>query len=187
MSSDKAVRPTNYMGATKRVSELVCQSYKKNIKKTKFSIVRFGNVMGSSGSVIPKFDEQIRNGGPLTVTDENVTRFFMTIQEAAQLVVQSVSLAKGNDIFILDMGKPVKIIDLAKKMIFLKGFSPYLEKDTKNHLDLNSKYISIKITGLKTGEKLYEELMFENRPLKTKHPRIFYVNEKNMPSSNIKN
>ena len=94
VSSDKAVRPTNYMGATKRVSELVCQSYKKNIKKTKFSIVRFGNVMGSSGSVIPKFDEQIRNGGPLTVTDENVTRFFMTIQEAAQLVVQSISLAK---------------------------------------------------------------------------------------------
>ncbi len=183
VSSDKAVRPTNYMGATKRVSELVCQSYKKNIKKTKFSIVRFGNVMGSSGSVIPKFDEQIRNGGPLTVTDEKVTRFFMTIQEAAQLVVQSISLAKGNDIFILDMGKPVKIIDLAKKMIFLKGFSPCLEKDTKNHLDLNSKYISIKITGLKTGEKLHEELMFENKPLKTEHPRIFFVNEKNMPSS----
>tara|TARA_Y100000022_G_scaffold200526_1_gene216300 strand:+ start:1970 stop:3850 length:1881 start_codon:yes stop_codon:yes gene_type:complete len=183
VSSDKAVRPTNYMGATKRVSELVCQSYKKNNKKTKFSIVRFGNVMGSSGSVIPKFDEQIRNGGPLTVTDEKVTRFFMTIQEAAQLVVQSISLAKGNDIFILDMGKPVKIIDLAKKMIFLKGFSPCLEKDTKNHLDLNSKYISIKITGLKTGEKLHEELMFENKPLKTEHPRIFFVNEKNMPSS----
>ena len=107
----------------------------------------------------------------------------MTIEEAAQLVIQSVALAKGKDIFILDMGNPVKILDLAKKMIFLKGFSPYLEKDTKNHLDLNSKYISIKITGLKTGEKLHEELMFENRPLKTKHPRIFYVNEKNMPSS----
>ena len=139
--------------------------------------------MGSSGSVIPKFDEQIKIGGPVTVTDKNVTRFFMTIQEAAQLVVQSISLAKGNDIFILDMGKPVKIIDLAKKMIYLKGFTPYFKKNSKKDIALKNKYVSINIIGLKNGEKLHEELMFENKPVKTKHPRIFSVNENIMPSS----
>ncbi|MAJ15074.1 MAG: nucleoside-diphosphate sugar epimerase [SAR116 cluster bacterium] len=180
VSSDKAVRPTNFMGATKRVSELICQSYKANVKKTKFSIVRFGNVMGSSGSVIPKFEEQIKTGGPLTVTNKTVTRFFMTIQEAAQLVIQSMSLAKGNDIFILDMGKPIKILELAKKMIFLKGFTPFLDENRENSTYKKRKNIKIKITGLKRGEKLYEELMFENHPIKTIHPRIFSVNEKNM-------
>ena len=160
VSSDKAVKPTNYMGATKRVSELICQSF--NNTNTKFSIVRFGNVMGSSGSVIPKFDAQIKSGSDVTVTDKNVSRFFMTIQEAAQLVIQSMSLAKGNDIFILDMGKPIKILDLAKKMILLKGFKPLLLEDATKNSPNDEKIIKIKITGLKKGEKLHEELMFNN-------------------------
>ena len=177
ISSDKAVRPTNYMGATKRVAELICQSFQKSKSKTNFSLVRFGNVIGSSGSVIPKFDNQIKNGGPVTVTHKDVERYFMTIQEAAQLVIQSVTLAKGNDIFILDMGTPIKIIDLAKKMISLKGFMPYL-KMKKNENNIQSqKKIQIIVTGLNKGEKLYEELMFDNNPIKTLHPRIMLVNE----------
>lgn len=177
ISSDKAVRPTNYMGATKRVAELICQSFQKSKSKTNFSLVRFGNVIGSSGSVIPKFDNQIKNGGPVTVTHKDVERYFMTIQEAAQLVIQSVTLAKGNDIFILDMGTPIKIIDLAKKMISLKGFMPYL-KMKKNENNIQSqKKIQIVVTGLNKGEKLYEELMFDNNPIKTLHPRIMLVNE----------
>ena len=177
ISSDKAVRPTNYMGATKRVAELICQSFQKSKSKTNFSLVRFGNVIGSSGSVIPKFDNQIKNGGPVTVTHKDVERYFMTIQEAAQLVIQSVALAKGNDIFILDMGKPIKIIDLAKKMISLKGFMPYL-KIKKNETNIQSqKKIQILVTGLNKGEKLYEELMFDDNSFKTLHPRIMLVNE----------
>ena len=184
ISSDKAVRPTNYMGATKRVAELICQSFQKSKSKTNFSLVRFGNVIGSSGSVIPKFDNQIKNGGPVTVTHKDVERYFMTIQEAAQLVIQSVTLAKGNDIFILDMGTPIKIIDLAKKMISLKGFMPYL-KIKKNENNIQSqKKIQIVVTGLNKGEKLYEELMFDNNPIKTLHPRIMLVNEVSLNKKN---
>ena len=182
ISSDKAVRPTNYMGATKRVAELICQSHHKKDTLTKFSIVRFGNVIGSSGSVIPKFESQIKNGGPVTVTHENVKRYFMTIKEAAELVIQSVALAKGNDIFILDMGQPIKIIDLAKKIISLKGLIPYisLNKDQKSKYPKNDKIIEIKFSGLKKGEKMFEELMVEDTPKKTSHPRIFLVSEKSL-------
>ena len=147
ISSDKAVRPTNYMGATKRVAELICQSYHKKNTFTKFSIVRFGNVIGSSGSVIPKFESQIKNGGPVTVTHKNVKRYFMTIKEAAQLVIQSIALAKGNDIFILDMGQPIKIIDLAKKIISLKGLIPYISMNNnqRSKYPEKDKFIEIKL------------------------------------------
>lgn len=157
ISTDKAVKPSNIMGASKKLAELICQSlHKKN--KTFFSIVRFGNVLGSSGSVIPKFKEQIENGGPITVTHPEITRFFMSIPEAAKLVLHASSLSKGGDIFILDMGKPIKISDLAKDMINLSTNNP-------------SK-IKIKYTGLRPGEKLYEELLEEN--------------EKSLPTSNSK-
>tara|TARA_A100001035_G_scaffold241119_1_gene206932 strand:- start:2908 stop:4779 length:1872 start_codon:yes stop_codon:yes gene_type:complete len=175
ISSDKAVRPTNIMGATKRLSEMIVQSLADKVKKeekvTIFSSVRFGNVLGSSGSVIPLFKEQIKSGGPLTITHEEVTRYFMTIEEAAQLVIQSSVLAKGGDVFILDMGKPIKIIDLAEQMIHLSGFTI---KDKNN---VNGE-IEIKITGLKDGEKLYEELLIGESSESTIHPLIFKANEK---------
>ena len=124
ISSDKAVRPTNIMGATKRIAELICQSLYNRQKNTKFSIVRFGNVIGSSGSVIPLFENQIKNGGPLTITHKKIERYFMTINEAVGLVIQSSAMSEGKDIFVLDMGKPVKIIDLAFRMVKLMGFEP---------------------------------------------------------------
>lgn len=182
ISSDKAVRPTNVMGATKRICELICKSFEKKINSTKFSIVRFGNVMGSSGSVIPKFNKQIDNGGPVTVTHKDIKRYFMTIEEAAQLVIQSISFAKGQDIFILDMGKPIKVIDLAKKMIFLRGLTPII--NNKRNFQ-KQKEIEITITGLNKGEKLYEELMLENKPIKTGHPRIFSTQEKNLSNTEL--
>ena len=177
ISTDKAVRPTNIMGATKRMAELSLQAFhEKNItqseieNKTKFSIVRFGNVLDSSGSVIPKFRDQIKNGGPITLTHIDITRYFMTITEAAQLVIQAGAMGKGGDVFILDMGNPIKIYDLALKMIELSGLS--LKSSTNKKGD-----IEIKITGLRPGEKLYEELLLSNNPSKTKHPKIFRSNE----------
>ena len=156
ISTDKAVRPTNIMGATKRVTELYAQNV--NSKKTEIVAVRFGNVLGSSGSVIPKFQYQIEQGGPITVTDAEMTRYFMLIPEACQLVLQAASIAKGNELFILDMGEPVKILDLAKKMIQIYG------KENE---------VKIEFTGLRPGEKLYEELMFDESDTKTKYESIF--------------
>ncbi len=177
VSTDKAVRPTNIMGATKRIAELSLQALDEkthllsDIKnKTRFSIVRFGNVLDSSGSVIPKFRYQIKNGGPITLTHLDITRYFMTINEAAQLVIQAGAMAKGGDVFVLDMGKPIKIYDLALKMIELSGLS------LKNSSNLKGD-IEIKITGLRPGEKLYEELLLSENPIKTKHPKIFRSRE----------
>ncbi len=178
ISSDKAVRPTNYMGATKRLSELICQSLADKFKTTKFSIVRFGNVIGSSGSVIPVFEKQILNGGPLTVTHKNVTRYFMTIKEAAQLVIQTCSLGKSGDVFVLDMGKAIKIIDLAIKMANLHGLTPYFKK---KKLTNKNQDIKVEVTGLRAGEKLYEELLINNNSKKTVHPRIMVAKEDYIP------
>lgn len=159
ISTDKAVRPTNVMGATKRVTELYAQNI--DSKETEIVAVRFGNVLGSSGSVIPKFKYQIEHGGPVTVTHPKMTRFFMLIPEACQLVLQAASIAKGSELFILDMGEPVKIVDLAEKMIQLYG------KEDE---------VQIKFTGLRPGEKLYEELMLDESEQKTKYESIFITN-----------
>jgi len=173
ISTDKAVRPTNVMGATKRLAEMILQAMAKNTNKeddTIFSMVRFGNVLDSSGSVVPLFRKQIQDGGPLTLTHLEVTRYFMTIPEAAQLVIQAGSMAQGGDVFVLDMGQPVKIADLARHMIELSGFEV---KDDKNP----EGDIAIEVTGLRSGEKLYEELLIGDSPEPTDHPRIFRANE----------
>ena len=174
ISSDKAVRPTNIMGATKRIAELICLSLYNSQQNTKFSIVRFGNVIGSSGSVIPLFENQIKDGGPLTITHKKIERYFMTINEAVGLVIQSSAMSEGKDIFVLDMGKPVKIIDLAFRMVKLMGFEPTI---FKRKSEKNSKFILIKFIGLRAGEKLYEELFLDNQSIKTSHPRIFKTYE----------
>ena len=159
ISTDKAVNPTNVMGASKRVAEIYIQSLSE-ISETQFITTRFGNVLGSAGSVIPRFKKQIENGMPVTVTDENITRFFMTIPEACQLVLEACKMGKGGEIFIFDMGKPVKIAELAKKMIRLSGLEP--EKDIK-----------IQYTGLRPGEKLFEELLNkQENTIATHHPKI---------------
>ena len=166
ISSDKAVRPTNVMGATKRLAEICVQSiFDNQNQQSKFSIVRFGNVLESSGSVIPKFKKQIKEGGPVTLTHPDVTRYFMTITEASQLVIQAGSMAEKCEVYILDMGESVKIKNLIDKMIKLSGLSI---KDSKN-LDGD---IEIKIIGLRPGEKLYEELLIGNNPQKTFHEKI---------------
>ena len=165
ISTDKAVRPTNVMGASKRMAELYCQGLASTNPKTQISIVRFGNVLGSSGSVVPLFKKQIAQGGPVTVTHPEVTRYFMTIPEAAQLVIQAGAMGTGGDVFLLDMGEPVKIVDLAKQMIRLSGFRP---------IDVNGVGdIEIQFTGLRPGEKLYEELLIDQDGVeKTGHERI---------------
>ena len=167
VSTDKAVRPTNVMGASKRIAELCLQSLYHNseTKKTKFSIVRFGNVLDSSGSVIPRFRKQIRNGGPVTLTHPDVTRYFMTMTEAAQLVIQAGAMAKGCDVFVLNMGNPVKIKDLINKMVKLTGLSIIDEKNSEGD-------IKIEIIGLRPGEKLFEELLLGENPQTTEHPKI---------------
>ena len=171
ISTDKAVRPTNVMGASKRMAELYCQALASTNPKTQISIVRFGNVLGSSGSVVPLFKKQIATGGPVTVTHPDVTRYFMTIPEAAQLVIQAGAMGTGGDVFLLDMGEPVKIVDLAKQMIRLSGFKPM---DEKGHGD-----IEIQFTGLRPGEKLYEELLIDHGNVEcTNHQRILKAFEK---------
>jgi FlaA1/EpsC-like NDP-sugar epimerase len=181
VSSDKAVRPTNIMGASKRISELILQAIaaEQNGTGTCFSMVRFGNVLGSSGSVVPLFRNQIRNGGPVTVTHKDVTRYFMTIPEAAQLVIQAGAMAEGGDVFLLDMGEPVKIIDLARRMIELSGL-------TLKDRDNPDADIEIVFTGLRPGEKLYEELLIADNPMPTMHPRIFKAHEYYYPMDKLK-
>ncbi|QZP23891.1 polysaccharide biosynthesis protein [Pseudomonas sp. DR208] len=184
ISTDKAVRPTNVMGSTKRLAELTLQALSQEVapvlfgeksnvsrvNKTRFTMVRFGNVLGSSGSVIPLFYKQIKSGGPLTVTHPKITRYFMTIPEAAQLVIQAGSMGQGGDVFVLDMGEPVKIIELAEKMIHLSGLSVRSEKNP--HGD-----ISVEFSGLRPGEKLYEELLIGDNVVATPHPMIMSANE----------
>ncbi len=184
ISTDKAVRPTNVMGSTKRLAEMTLQALSRElapvlfgdtsnvsrVNKTRFTMVRFGNVLGSSGSVIPLFHKQIQLGGPLSVTHPKITRYFMTIPEAAQLVIQAGSMGQGGDVFVLDMGKPVKIVELAEKMIHLSGLSVRSEKNP--HGD-----IAIEFTGLRPGEKLYEELLIGDNVAATLHPMIMTASE----------
>ena len=170
VSTDKAVRPTNIMGASKRLAEMCLQALAAHASGTRFCMVRFGNVLGSSGSVVPKFRQQIQEGGPITLTHPEVTRFFMTIPEAAQLVIQAGAMAKGGDVFVLDMGQSVKIMDLAQRMIELSGLSLRHEQNSDGDIE-------IEITGLRPGEKLYEELLIGDDPRPTLHPRIMKAHE----------
>jgi FlaA1/EpsC-like NDP-sugar epimerase len=173
ISTDKAVRPTNVMGASKRFSELILQAFSDENSSTCFSMVRFGNVLDSTGSVVPLFREQIKKGGPVTVTHRNITRYFMSIPEAVQLVLQAGAMAKGGDVFVLDMGDPIKILDLAYRMIHLSGLKPI---DTENP----SGDIKIKFTGLRPGEKLYEELLIGDDVIQSEHPRIMQAREEKL-------
>jgi FlaA1/EpsC-like NDP-sugar epimerase len=197
ISTDKAVRPTNIMGASKRLAEMVLQALADGSPRyardddtnvtaspipvtasaakqsTTFSIVRFGNVLGSSGSVVPLFREQIKNGGPITLTHADITRYFMTIPEAAQLVIQAGAMGQGGDVFVLDMGEPVKIIDLARRMVELSGLTVREEADPSGDIELA-------VTGLRPGEKLYEELLIGDNPKPTQHPRIMKAQEQFM-------
>jgi len=187
ISTDKAVRPTNVMGSTKRLAEMALQALSSetapvlygqagvnHVNRTRFTMVRFGNVLGSSGSVIPLFREQIRRGGPVTVTHPKITRYFMTIPEAAQLVLQAGSMGQGGDVFVLDMGSPVQIVELAKKMIHLSGLSVRSESNPAGD-------IAIQFTGLRPGEKLYEELLIGDNVTPTQHPMIMSANEACLP------
>lgn len=174
ISTDKAVRPTNIMGATKRVAELVIQALDEQCGEVTFSAVRFGNVIGSSGSVIPLFRDQIKNGGPVTVTHPEITRFFMTVAEAAQLVIQAGALGRGGDIFVLDMGKPVKIDQMARHMIRLSGLT--VADDLHPDGDIEIVY-----PGLRSGEKLYEELLIDGNVSVTRHTRIMCAEESSLP------
>ncbi|BCG23491.1 nucleotide sugar epimerase/dehydratase WbpM [Pseudomonas tohonis] len=188
ISTDKAVRPTNVMGGTKRLAEMVLQALSREaapvllgekagvnqVNKTRFTMVRFGNVLGSSGSVIPLFREQIKRGGPVTVTHPNITRYFMTIPEAAQLVIQAGSMGQGGDVFVLDMGQPAKIAELAEKMIHLSGLSVRNEDNPNGD-------VAIEFTGLRPGEKLYEELLIGENVSPTDHPMIMRANEEHLP------
>ncbi|MFN4354451.1 polysaccharide biosynthesis protein [Parvibaculum sp.] len=189
VSTDKAVRPTNIMGASKRLAELVLQAFDNeqrslgadsakggNRRGTCFSMVRFGNVLGSSGSVVPLFRQQIRNGGPITLTHPEVTRFFMTIPEAAQLVIQAGAMARGGDVFLLDMGEPVRVADLARRMVALSGLSIRDESNPDGDIE-------IEVVGLRPGEKLYEELLIGDNPEKTDHVRIMKAHEACLPWS----
>lgn len=174
ISTDKAVRPTNIMGTTKRLAEMVLQALAQQGGKTRYSMVRFGNVLGSSGSVVPLFREQIAAGGPITITHPDITRYFMTIPEAAQLVVQAGAMAEGGDVFLLDMGAPVKIVDLARNMVELSGRT--LREERAPHGD-----IALEFVGLRAGEKLFEELLIGERPMPTEHRRIMRSTEDHLP------
>jgi FlaA1/EpsC-like NDP-sugar epimerase len=193
VSTDKAVRPTNVMGSTKRLSEMVLQALSREgapvllgaadnvpcLNKTRFTMVRFGNVLGSSGSVIPVFHRQIKAGGPITVTHPNITRYFMTIPEAAQLVIQAGSMGQGGDVFVLDMGEPVKIVELAEKMVYLSGLSVRSEHNPYGD-------IALEFTGLRPGEKLYEELLIGDDVSATRHPMIMSAHEEYYPWETLK-
>ena len=190
ISTDKAVRPTNIMGASKRLAEMVLQAMNKNLNGisanenseqpvTCFSMVRFGNVLGSSGSVVPLFREQIKKGGPVTLTHQDITRYFMTIPEAAQLVIQAGAMGEGGDVFVLDMGEPVRIYDLARRMIELSGLSLRNVDDPQGDIE-------IAVTGLRPGEKLFEELLIGNNPQATVHPRIMKADEDFLPLNLLK-
>jgi FlaA1/EpsC-like NDP-sugar epimerase len=174
VSTDKAVRPTNVMGATKRAAELILQALDQTSPATRFAMVRFGNVLGTSGSVVPVFERQIRAGGPITVTDRRITRYFMTAGEAAELVVQAGAMARGGEVFVLDMGQPVRIVDLARHMIELAG----LRVRDARRLDGGIEIVEI---GLRPGEKLYEELLIGDTSATTAHPRIFKAAEALLP------
>ena len=190
ISTDKAVRPANIMGATKRLAEMLLQSLNEikseadspthnqcnsvTVTNTCFSMVRFGNVLGSSGSVVPLFREQIKNGGPITLTHSEITRYFMTIPEAAQLVIQAGAMGSGGDVFVLNMGEPVRIYDLASRIVELSGLTLRNERNPKGDIE-------IKVTGLRPGEKLYEELLIGDNPEPTQHPRIMKAQEKFIP------
>jgi FlaA1/EpsC-like NDP-sugar epimerase len=176
ISTDKAVRPTNVMGATKRFCELLLQA--QNNTDLVFTMVRFGNVLGSSGSVIPIFKKQIFKGGPVTVTSKDATRYFMTIKEASELVIQAASMAKGGEVFLLDMGSPINIYQLAEKMIEAYGYS-----NNSNE----SNYIEIKVTGLRPGEKIIEELLIDNNPQQTQHKNIFKSKEPKFSINDMEN
>ena len=179
ISTDKAVRPTNVMGASKRIAELILQALAMEDVKTVFSMVRFGNVLGSSGSVVPLFRKQIAEGGPVTVTHNDITRYFMTIPEASQLVIQAGAMGKGGDVFVLDMGEPIRIVDLAVKMIHLSGFSV---KDAEHP----NGDIAIHFSGLRPGEKLYEELLIGDSVQGTQHSRIMKATEDRLTWSELK-
>ncbi|PDS43518.1 polysaccharide biosynthesis protein [Rhizobium anhuiense] len=174
ISTDKAVRPTNVMGASKRLAEMVLQALAAESTtdrlQTNFSMVRFGNVLGSSGSVVPLFRQQIKEGGPVTLTHPDITRYFMTISEASQLVIQAGAMAEGGDVFLLDMGEPVRIADLARKMVELSGLTVRDEDNAEGDIELS-------VTGLRPGEKLYEELLIGDNPETTEHPRIMKARE----------
>lgn len=194
ISTDKAVRPTNVMGATKRLAEMVLQSLSESnptlsvedtisstlstMPRTTFSMVRFGNVLGSSGSVVPLFRKQIKAGGPITLTHADITRYFMTIPEAAQLVIQAGAMGAGGDVFVLDMGQPVRIYDLAKRLVELSGLSVVTLENPDGDID-------IAITGLRPGEKLFEELLIGNEPKPTQHQRIMQANEEFLPWADL--
>jgi len=175
VSTDKAVRPTSTMGATKRFAEMILQGLAaRGSGKTRFTMVRFGNVLGSSGSVVPLFRKQIQKGGPVTVTDEKIIRYFMTIPEAAQLVIQAGAMGQGGDVFVLDMGEPIKILDMARRMIHLSGFE--IKDESRPEGDIEIVY-----TGLRPGEKLYEELLIGEKVIPTQHPLIMSANEDGLP------
>lgn len=182
ISTDKAVNPTNFMGASKRIAEIICQTLPNKKSNTSFAIVRFGNVLSSSGSVVPLFKKQIASNGPITVTHPDITRYFMTIKEAAQLVIQAGSMSLGKDVFVLDMGRPIKITDLAKKMVSLSGLTPILhgEQQPRNG------EIEIRFTGLRPGEKMFEELFYDSPILPTEHPLIHKTLEKKISKRELK-
>ena len=184
VSTDKAVNPTNIMGASKRLAERACQMMGIKQSKTRFSVVRFGNVLGSSGSVVPLFKKQIAAGGPLTLTHPDVTRYFMTVAEAVQLVLQASSLAKDSEVFVLNMGRPVKIRDLAFKMVQLSGLRPHLEGEGDTSEAKGD--IAIRIVGLRPGEKMYEELSYGDNLVGTAHPCILTVKEAAMTEKEIR-
>lgn len=179
VSTDKAVRPTNIMGASKRLAELILQGLAAEGTGTRFSMVRFGNVLGSSGSVVPLFREQIRQGGPITVTHADVTRYFMTIPEAAELVVQASAMAEGGEVFVLDMGEPVRIVDLARNMVELCGLTVRSAEQPDGDIEIDT-------IGLRPGEKLYEELLIGNDPHPTAHPRIMKATEHRLPWASLR-